>query len=206
MKCNQAKRTNHCEFVSSEWCSYQHLRRIVSWENSYHHRTYGGHLPSVLHDCTEVWRGTAKVTNSAALFNLLSIKFWCFAQEFKWKSYFEVWRTRYSGKKSNKNNLIKTCQIKWVFSQSVLRNTAYCIFEFSLRISQQQWQTATWQASHLWLFAWFSPAASVAHWLAKEAQRSKRSERYFPFILSSRKLFLRAQTGTESLLPGALTP
>lgn len=51
------------------------------------------------------------------------------------------------------------------------------IFESSLRISAQQWQTATWQASHLWHSAWFSQGASVAHWLAKEAQKSKRSER-----------------------------
>lgn len=85
------------------------------------------------------------------------------------------------------------------------------ILEISLRILPQQWQTATWQASHLWHFAWFSRGASVAHWLAKEAQRSKKSERYesfsfFFFMLQQEVVFFCTQTSTENSLPGTLTP
>lgn len=194
---------NNCGFVSSEWCSYQHFRRFISWENSYHHRTYRGHLPSFLHDRTKVWGGTAKQICNKQTTNISSIKFCCFTQEFKQDSFFKFWRTlnapfSQSCKKKQKN-LSNKVGVLTVYAEKH-------IFEFSLRILQQQWQTATWQASHLWLFAWFSQGASVAHWLAKEAQRSKRSERYFPFIFSSKELFFCTQTGTENPLPGAPTP
>lgn len=48
------------DLCSPEWCSYQHIGGIVSWEDSHHHRPDRGHLQSLLHDRSEVWGGTAQ--------------------------------------------------------------------------------------------------------------------------------------------------
>lgn len=45
-------------FVFAERRTYQHLRGLVSRENSHRHRTHRGHFQSFLHDRAEVWGGT----------------------------------------------------------------------------------------------------------------------------------------------------
>lgn len=114
-------------------------------------------------------------TNSTATFHMLSPKFNCFTLKFEKNSdkiLSEVWRTLHAPfPHSCKNRDLSNK------ADALTVGAEEHIFEFSLRILARQWQTATWQASHLWHFAWFSQGASVAHWLAKEVQRSKRSER-----------------------------
>lgn len=68
-----------------------------------------------------------------------------------------------------------------------------------------RWQTALWQASHLWLSGLFSQGASVVHWLAKEAPKSKRLERYksFPICFQSEGFFfLKESAQADKNLPG----